>query len=160
MDEMFETLVENIKELIHSKNWAKLKVILEDMNEQDIAELFMELEERELTLVYRLLPKELAAEVFVNMEPEYQEALIRAFSDSELREVLDELYVDDAVDMIEEMPSNVVKRILKTVKSGDRKIINELLAYPEDTAGTIMTTEFIDLKENMTISKLTYNIYI
>ena len=79
MDEMFETVVENIKELLHEKKWAKLKDILEDMNEQDIAELFMELEERELTFIYRLLPKELAAEVFVNMEPEYQEAQIRAF---------------------------------------------------------------------------------
>ncbi len=152
MDEMFETLVENIKELIHSKNWAKLKVILEDMNEQDIAELFMELEERELTLVYRLLPKELAAEVFVNMEPEYQEALIRAFSDSELREVLDELYVDDAVDMIEEMPATLVKRILRHTDPEVRKSINEILRYPEDSAGSIMTIEYVDLKRNMTVA--------
>ena len=152
MDEMFETLVENIKELIHSKNWAKLKVILEDMNEQDIAELFMELEERELTLVYRLLPKELAAEVFVNMEPEYQEALIRAFSDSELREVLDELYVDDAVDMIEEMPATLVKRILQHTDPEVRKSINEILRYPEDSAGSIMTIEYVDLKRNMTVA--------
>lgn len=152
MNEMFEAVVENIKELLHSKNWAKLKIILEDMNEQDIAELFMELEERELTLIYRLLPKELAAEVFVNMEPEYQEALIRAFSDSELREVLDELYVDDAVDMIEEMPATLVKRILKHTDPEMRKSINEILRYPEDSAGSIMTTEYVDLKRNMTVS--------
>lgn len=151
MDEMFETVVENIKELLHAKNWAKLKIILEDMNEQDIAELFMELEERELTLIYRLLPKELAAEVFVNMEPEYQEALIRAFSDSELREVLDELYVDDAVDMIEEMPATLVKRILKHTDPEMRKSINEILRYPEDSAGSIMTIEYVDLKRNMTV---------
>lgn len=152
MNEMFETVVENIKDLLHSKNWAKLKIILEDMNEQDIAELFMELEERDLTLIYRLLPKELAAEVFVNMEPEYQEALIRAFSDSELREVLDELYVDDAVDMIEEMPATLVKRILKHTDPEMRKSINEILRYPEDSAGSIMTTEYVDLKRNMTVS--------
>lgn len=152
MTEMFEAVVENIKDLLHSKNWAKLKIILEDMNEQDIAELFMELEERDLTLIYRLLPKELAAEVFVNMEPEYQEALIRAFSDSELREVLDELYVDDAVDMIEEMPATLVKRILKHTDPEMRKSINEILRYPEDSAGSIMTTEYVDLKRNMTVS--------
>lgn len=152
MNEMFETVVENIKDLLHSKNWAKLKIILEDMNEQDIAELFMELEERDLTLIYRLLPKELAAEVFVNMEPEYQEALIRAFSDSELREVLDELYVDDAVDIIEEMPATLVKRILKHTDPEMRKSINEILRYPEDSAGSIMTTEYVDLKRNMTVS--------
>ena len=121
MNEMFEAVAENIKDLLHNKKWAKLKIILEDMNEQDIAELFMELSERDLTLIYRLLPKELAAEVFVNMEPEYQEALIRAFSDSELREVLDELYVDDAVVII-------------------------------GSAGSIMTTEYVDLKRNMTVS--------
>ncbi len=152
MDEMFETIVEDIKNLLHEKKWAKLKIILEDMNEQDIAELFMELEERELTLIYRLLPKELAAEVFVNMEPEYQEALIRAFSDSELREVLDELYVDDAVDMIEEMPATLVKRILKHTDPDMRKSINEILKYPEDSAGSIMTTEYVDLKRSMTVS--------
>lgn len=152
MNEMFEAVAENIKDLLHQKNWAKLKIILEDMNEQDIAELFMELEERDLTLIYRLLPKELAAEVFVNMEPEYQEALIRAFSDSELREVLDELYVDDAVDMIEEMPATLVKRILKHTDPEMRKSINEILRYPEDSAGSIMTTEYVDLKRSMTVS--------
>lgn len=152
MNEMFEAVAENIKDLLHNKKWAKLKIILEDMNEQDIAELFMELSERDLTLIYRLLPKELAAEVFVNMEPEYQEALIRAFSDSELREVLDELYVDDAVDIIEEMPATLVKRILKHTDPEMRKSINEILRYPEDSAGSIMTTEYVDLKRNMTVS--------
>ena len=109
--ETYEILIE----LLHNKNWKALKELLDEMNEQDIAEIFMELEERELTLVYRLLNKELAAEVFVNMEPEYQEQLICAFSDTELREVLDELYVDDAVDLIEEMPATLVKRILKHI---------------------------------------------
>ncbi len=139
-------------ELLHSKKWKELKDILDEMNEQDIAELFMELEERDLTLIYRLLNKELAAEVFVNMEPEYQEQLIRAFSDSELREVLDELYVDDAVDLIEEMPSSLVKRILKHTDPDTRKSINEILKYPEDSAGSIMTIEYVDLKRSMTVA--------
>lgn len=143
---------EVIIELLRNKSWKALKELLDEMNEQDIAEIFMELEERELTLVYRLLNKELAAEVFVNMEPEYQEQLIRAFSDSELREVLDELYVDDAVDLIEEMPSSLVKRILKHTDPDTRKSINEILKYPEDSAGSIMTIEYVDLKRSMTVA--------
>lgn len=143
---------EILKELLEKKNWKALKDLLDEMNEQDIAEIFMELEERELTLVYRLLNKELAAEVFVNMEPEYQEQLIRAFSDTELREVLDELYVDDAVDLIEEMPSSLVKRILKHTDPETRKSINEILKYPEDSAGSIMTIEYVDLKRSMTVA--------
>ncbi len=146
--ETFEILTE----LLHNKKWKELKEILDEMNEQDIAELFMELEERDLTLIYRLLNKELAAEVFVNMEPEYQEMLIRAFSDTELREVLDELYVDDAVDLIEEMPSSLVKRILKHTDPDTRKSINEILRYPEDSAGSIMTIEYVDLKRSMTVA--------
>lgn len=143
---------ELLTELLHRKKWQQLKELLDEMNEQDIAELFMELSERDLTLIYRLLNKELAAEVFVNMEPEYQEQLIRAFSDSELREVLDELYVDDAVDMIEEMPATLVKRILKHTDPETRKSINEILKYPEDSAGSIMTIEYVDLKRSMTVA--------
>ena len=145
-------IYEVIKELLENKSWKALKELLDEMNEQDIAEIFMELEERDLTLIYRLLNKELAAEVFVNMESEYQEQLIRAFSDSELREVLDELYVDDAVDLIEEMPSSLVKRILKHTDPDTRKSINEILKYPEDSAGSIMTIEYVDLKRSMTVA--------
>ena len=146
--ETFELLTE----LLRNKKWQELKEMLTEMNEQDIAELFMELEERELTLIYRLLPKELAAEVFVNMEPEYQELLIRAFSDTELREVLDELYVDDAVDLIEEMPATLVKRILRHTDPDTRKSINEILRYPEDSAGSLMTIEYVDLKRSLTVA--------
>ncbi len=146
--ETFEILTE----LLHNKKWQELKNILDEMNEQDIAELFMELSERDLTLIYRLLNKELAAEVFVNMEPEYQEMLIRAFSDTELREVLDELYVDDAVDLIEEMPATLVKRILRHTDPDTRKSINEILKYPEDSAGSLMTIEYVDLKRSMTVA--------
>lgn len=143
---------ELLTELLRGKKWQELKGILTEMNEQDIAELFMELDEHDLTLIYRLLPKELAAEVFVNMEPEYQEMLIRAFSDTELREVLDELYVDDAVDLIEEMPATLVKRILRHTDPDTRKSINEILRYPEDSAGSIMTIEYVDLKRSMTVA--------
>ncbi len=143
---------EILTELLHNKKWKELKDILDEMNEQDIAELFMELEERDLTLIYRLLNKELAAEVFVNMEPEYQEMLIRAFSDTELREVLNELYVDDAVDLIEEMPATLVKRILRHTDPDMRKSINEILKYPEDSAGSLMTIEYVDLKRSMTVA--------
>ena len=146
--ETFEILTE----LLHNKKWKELKEILDEMNEQDIAELFMELDERDLTLIYRLLNKELAAEVFVNMEPEYQEMLIRAFSDTELREVLDELYVDDAVDLIEEMPASLVKRILRHTDPDTRKSINEILRYPEDSAGSLMTIEYVDLKRSLTVA--------
>ena len=145
-------IYELLTELLRNKKWQELKEILAEMNEQDIAELFMELEERDLTLIYRLLPKELAAEVFVNMEPEYQEMLIRAFSDTELREVLDELYVDDAVDLIEEMPATLVKRILRHTDPDMRKSINEILRYPEDSAGSLMTIEYVDLKRSLTVA--------
>ena len=146
--EIFELLTE----LLRNKKWQELKEMLTEMNEQDIAELFMELEERDLTLIYRLLPKELAAEGFGNMEGEYQELLIRAFSDTELREVLDELYVDDAVDLIEEMPATLVKRILRHTDPDTRKSINEILRYPEDSAGSLMTIEYVDLKRSLTVA--------
>ena len=112
---------------------------------------FADLPPEKLPLVYRILPKELAAEVFVNMESDAQELLIRAFSDNELREVLDELYVDDAVDIIEEMPATVVKRILQHTDPEVRKSINEILQYPEDSAGSLMTIEYVDLKKYMTV---------
>ena len=111
----------------------------------DTADILAELPEDRLPVVYRLLPKELAAEVFVEMEPEEQELLIQTFSDTELKEVLDELYVDDTVDLIEEMPASVVKRILHSADPETRLSVNEILKYPEDSAGSIMTTEFVDM---------------
>ena len=110
-----------------------------------------ELDERAPILVFRLLPKELAAEVFVELDSDEQELLIRGFSNSELKEVLDELYLDDAVDIVEEMPAGVVKRILQHADPETRKSINEILKYPEDSTGSIMTTEFVDLQETMTV---------
>lgn len=144
-------MINDIIELINSKQYTKLKAILSDMEPVDIAQLFDDLPERYMPLLYRLLSKESAAEVFVELDSDTQEMLIRGFSDTELKDVLDELYLDDAVDIIEEMPSNVVKRIIRHTAPEMRHSINEILKYPKDSAGSIMTIEFIDLKEDMTV---------
>jgi len=146
-----EEFQSQVEELVEKRRWAQLRDLLEPLEPFDIAYLFDELPPERLPLLYRLLPKELAAEVFVEMEPDQQELLIRSFSDNELREVLDELYVDDTVDLVEEMPATVVKRILKHTDPETRKRVNEILKYPEDSAGSIMTTEFVDLKKDMTV---------
>lgn len=137
--------------LLETKKYPQLKEILGNMEPADIAISFSELTERERALMFRLLPKELAAEVFVELEPDMQENLITGFSDSELKEIVDELYVDDAVDIIEEMPANVVNRILRHADPDTRKEINEMLRYPPDSAGSIMTTEYVNLKKDMTV---------
>lgn len=144
---------ETLLALLKDKKYFSLRDILSTMNPADIAAVFDGLEENRLPLLFRLLPKELAADAFVEMEPEAQELLIRGFSDSELREVLDELYVDDAVDIVEEMPANVVRRILAQADPDMRKQINEILRYPEDSAGSIMTTEYVTLRANMTVEE-------
>ena len=140
-------------QLLDDKKYHSLRDILSTMNPADIAAVFDELNEARLPLLFRLLPKELAAETFVEMEPEAQELLIRGFSDSELKEVIDELYVDDAVDIVEEMPANVVQRILSQAEPEMRKQINEILRYPEDSAGSIMTTEYVSLRPSMTVEE-------
>ena len=119
----------------------------------DVAAIFEDMPQDKLPLLFRLLPKELAAETFVEMDPETQELLIQGFSDNELKDVVDELYVDDAVDIVEEMPANVVKRILKQADPEMRKMINEILKYPDDSAGSIMTTEYVSLRPNMTVEE-------
>lgn len=144
-------MYERVLELLGQKKYHELKELLSEMNEADIAAILTEAPEEVLPLLYRILPKELAADVFVNMESDSQEVLIRAFSDTELREVLDELYVDDAVDIIEEMPATVVKRILMHTAPDVRKSINDILKYPEDSAGSLMTIEYVDLKKYMTV---------
>ena len=140
-------------QLLDDKKYHSLRDILSTMNPADIAAVFDELNEARLPLLFRLLPKELAAETFVEMEPDAQELLIRGFSDSELKEVIDELYVDDAVDIVEEMPANVVQRILSQAEPEMRKQINEILRYPEDSAGSIMTTEYVSLRPSMTVEE-------
>ena len=148
---MLETMLEEVKLMIEERKFSKLKKYLEDFNSADIPWFFEELNDEEIILVFRLLSKDVAAEVFVELEPDLQEKLIGFFTERELKAVMDELFMDDTVDLIEEMPANVVKRILKHINKEDRKTINELLRYPEDSAGSIMTTEFVDLKENMLV---------
>ena len=153
MAERFEIVEKAILSMLEGKKYATLRDILSTMNPSDVAGLFDGLEEKQIPLMYRLLPKELAAETFVEMDPEAQELLIRGFSDNELKEVLDELYVDDAADLVEEMPANVVKRILKAADPEMRKSINQILRYPEYSAGSIMTTEFVSLRPHMTVEE-------
>lgn len=145
------TLQELLIELLRTKQFVKLKEILNTVNPADIAQFLSELEDDELVIAFRITPKDLAADTFVDMEPEQQEQLIHSFTDKELKEVVDELYVDDAVDIIEEMPANVVKRILRTADRDMRQSINMILHYPEDSAGSIMTTEYVRLKANMLV---------
>lgn len=145
--------IEELEELIKEKKYGLVRNMLVDINPADIAILFSDLPEEELPLLFRILPKELATETFVEMDPDEQELLISAFSDRELSEVINELYVDDAVDLVEEMPALVVKRILKHADPEMRKSINELLKYPKDSAGSIMTTEYVDLKKHMTVAQ-------
>ena len=153
MNEEMEQVKEEIMELLSNKRYTNLNKYMDQINNQDIPALFEELSAEDMVRLFRVLPKDEAADVFSYMEPDLQEKLINSLTDRELKSVLDELFMDDTVDLIEEMPSNVVKRILKSVNKEDRNTINELLKYPDDSAGSIMTTEFIDLKVNMTVEK-------
>ena len=153
MAERFEIVEKALLTLLDEKKYATLRDILITMNPSDVAGIFDSLDEKRIPLLFRLLPKELAAETFVEMESEAQELLIRGFSDNELKEVLDELYVDDAVDLVEEMPANVVKRILRQADPEMRKDINQILRYKDYTAGSIMTTEYVSLKPGMTVGE-------
>ena len=153
MAERFEIVEKALLRMLEDKKYTTLRDILATMNPSDIAAIFDDLEERQIPIVFRLLPKETAAETFVEMEPDAQELLIRGFSDNELKEVLDELYADDAADIVEEMPANVVKRILKNADPEMRNTINQLLRYEEYTAGSIMTTEYVSLRPNMTVEE-------
>ena len=153
MAERFEIVEKALLSLLNEKKYTTLREILVTMNPSDVAGLFDALEEQRIPVMYRLLPKELAAEVFVEMEPDAQELLIKGFSDNELKEVLDELYVDDAADLVEEMPANVVKRILTHADPEMRKAINQILRYEEYSAGSIMTTEYVSLRPDMTVEE-------
>ena len=153
MAEKFDIVTKALQKMLEEKKYAALRDILLVMYPSDIAELFYDVEEEKIPLLFRLLPKELAAETFVEMEPEAQELLIRSFSDNELKEIVDELYVDDAADLVEEMPANVVKRILKQADPEMRKSINQILRYPENSAGSLMTTEYVSLRPEMTVEE-------
>lgn len=142
-----------IVDYLEEKKFSQLKPLLAELEPADLAEIFADLEEQDLPIVFRLLPKELAAETFVEMNSAQQELLIKSFSDAELKLMLSELFVDDTVDLIEEMPANVVRRILLNADSETRKEINEILKYPKDSAGSIMTTECISLRASMTVQQ-------
>ncbi|MBE7055588.1 MAG: magnesium transporter, partial [Ruminococcaceae bacterium] len=145
------TLGETLSLLIEGKKYTAARDVLETMHAADIAVMLDECEAEVVPLLFRLLPKELAADTFVEMYEDQQQLLIQGFSDSELKEVVDELYVDDAADLVGEMPANVVKRILRQADPEKRKLINEILKYPEDSAGSIMTTEYVSLRPDMTV---------
>ncbi|MBE6996166.1 MAG: magnesium transporter [Ruminococcaceae bacterium] len=150
MEEALDELLDTVQTLLERRQYADLRDLLIPLEAADIASLFDDMDER-VPVLFRLLPKELAAEVFVELESDHQELLIQGFSNAELKEVLDELYLDDTVDIVEEMPANVVRRILNQADPEMRKSINEILKYPEDSTGSIMTTEFVDLKAHMTV---------
>ena len=153
MAERFEIVEKALLKMLDEKKYASLRDILVTMNPSDVAGLFDGLEEKQIPVMFRLLPKEQAAETFVEMEPEAQQLLIQGFSDNELREVLDELYVDDAADLVEEMPANVVRRILTQADPEMRSSINQILRYPENSAGALMTMEYVSLRPDMTVEE-------
>ena len=153
MAERFEIVEKALLRMLEDKKYMTLRDILVTMNPSDIAAIFDDLDERQIPIVFRLLPKEMAAETFVEMQPDAQELLIQSFSDNELKEVISELYADDAADIVEEMPANVVKRILKNADPEMRNTINQLLRYEEYTAGSIMTTEYVTLRPAMTVEE-------
>ena len=153
MAERFEIMEKALLQMLESKKYATLRDMLITMNPSDVAGIFNDLEEKQVPLMFRLLPKELAAETFVEMEPDTQALLIQGFSDNELKEVLSELYVDDAADLVEEMPATVVRRILEQADPEMRSSINQILRYPENSAGSIMTTEYVALRPGMTVEE-------
>lgn len=142
-----------LKEMLERRDYPELKKLLENSNSADISVLLDEFGGEELIRIYRLLGKEKAAHVFSYMEPDKQESLVKSMTDKELKDVMDEMFADDAADMIEEMPANLVKRILRHTSPEDRMAINNLLHYPSGSAGSVMTTEFVDLKSHMTVSE-------
>jgi len=148
-----EELLEQWQDLLENRALRELKALLSEANEVDVAEFMAELPPDKTVLVFRMLPKEMASDVFANLEPDDQQVIISAATDREVSELVEEMYVDDAVDMLEELPANVVKRVLKTARPDTRQVINQFLNYPDNSVGSIMTAEFIDLKKTMTVGQ-------
>ena len=148
---MHEKQSDELMELLDSRRMKELQLRLEDMNEFDVAEFLSEIGDNRMPMVFRLLSKETAADVFANFDSPEQEQIINSITDSELSAIVEELYVDDAVDMMEELPANVVKRVMRTATPETRRLINQYLNYPENSAGSIMTAEFVDLKKYMNV---------
>ena len=153
MFERFELVETALAQLLEERKYTAARSVLATMNPSDIAAMFGHMKEKNISILFRLLPKDVAAETFAEMEPEDQELLIEGFSDNELKEVLEGLSDDDAADIAEEMPANVVKRLLKQADPQMRRAINQLLRYPEDSAGSIMTTEYVTLRPKMTVGE-------
>ena len=153
MSEEIKELYEQISELLTARKWSKLRSIITEMNEVDIAELIDEATPEQAVVIFRLLPKQLAAEAFAYMDSDTRERLVEVLADRELRLVMQELFVDDVADMLEEMPAGVVKKMLKATSPEDRREINQILQYPEDSAGSVLTTECVRLRATMTVSK-------
>ena len=143
----------DIQALLERRDLHALRAALLEENEVDIAEFLEELPQDKIVVVFRALPKEMAAEVFSNLEPDTQQVIIQSATDQEVSAIVEELYVDDAVDMLEELPANVVKRVLKAARPDTRKLINQFLNYPDNSVGSIMTAEFTDLKQSMTVAQ-------
>ena len=153
MAEFNATFEKTLNRLLEEKKYSSIKDILSTMAPEDVATIIQEMEDKAGPLIFRLLPKKIAADAFIEMESDFQEALIRGFSDNELTAILDELYVNEAVDIVEEMPANVVDRILTHVDADTRKAINQILQYPENSAGSIMTTEYVSLRLGPTVGQ-------
>jgi len=153
VSERFEIVEKALIGMLEDKKYKTLRDILVTMNPADIAAVFSDLDNQQIPLLFRLLPKEMAADTFVEMEPDAQEILIRGFSDNELKEIVDELYADDAAELVEEMPANVVKRILRQADPEMRRSINQILRYPDNSAGSMMTTEYVSLRPQMTVEE-------
>ncbi len=151
--ELIEKEIEDIRDLISEKKYSQVKARLQELNVADIADIFEELEEKEIPLLFRMLGKEEAAETFARMDNDARMTLINAMTDKEIRQVMDEIFLDDTVDIIEEMPANVVSRLLRNTDEDTRKQINELLKYPKDSAGSVMTVEYVNIKKDMTVGE-------
>ena len=152
MEDIYIPNEEEIIELFEAKKYARVREIFSNTNPVDIAAILNEIPKERAAIIFRLLPKELAADTFVEMDSDVQEHLIKSFSDTELKDIMDEIYLDDTVDIVEEMPANVVKRILSNTDPSTRAMINKILQYPDDSAGSIMTIEYVSLRKNMTVS--------
>ena len=143
--------IDELRELVEAKKYVELKTILAEQNEIDVALFLEELDPEPATVVFRILPKEMAAEVFAALSAPVQQHIVEAITDRELSAIIEDLYIDDAVDMLEELPANVVKRVLRNAKPDTRTLINQFLKYPDNSAGSIMPAEFVDLKKAMTV---------
>ena len=148
-----EKRTDELTELLNKRDMKQLKQRMEELNEFDVAEFLAEIDDNQMPMVFRLLSKETAAEVFANFDTPEQEKIINSITDSELSGIIEELYVDDAVDMMEELPANVVKRVMRAARPETRNLINQYLRYPDNSAGSIMTSEFVDLKKYMNVNE-------